>query len=333
MHFSQNIPGLKSEVRYDRNRFGLRSLSMNMPEKADNVVRILCLGASTTEQTTQSTEDMWCSLLEQHLNREYRDREITFEAAAFGRGGVRATDNAVWLARMFDIVQPDIVVTLLGINDLSLNGGPGYVARNIDGELAQPGDSLLVRCQEISQLCRRSVSTMKRIKQAYQLSKGSVVEWHSDNLPARRSYYQSLPFMHRIEREPDPLVEFADSVRWILDFLRKRDVAAIVLGQPVIWNSDLSDSESASLWFPIFTPDGPVRADPAWLATEMERYNSTQKTLAHDYGAPYVDLNSMIPKSSEYFFDDCHFTDKGSALMAKKVAPALRTTIDTLSGS
>ena len=328
--YNQSIPGLKSEVVYDRNQHGLRTLSMTGREKNEGVVRVLCLGASTTEQTTQSTEDMWCSLLETSLAMVYSDKSIVIETAAFGQGGLRAVDTAVWLHENYDNIKPDIVVTLLGINDLSLNGGPGYIWRYVSDELRNGSSSLVERCQAISQICRRAVLAARRVRQTYQLSRGSVVEWHSDHLPARRSFYQSLPYSDNPRRHPDPIVEFENSVRWILGFLKERAAIPIVLGQPTIWHAGLSPVEQSLLWFPIFTPEGPVRADPSWLSDEMARYNLMQNAIANEFNVPYVDMDSSIPKSTEFFFDDCHFTDKGSALVAKVILPVVRDSIDRL---
>jgi hypothetical protein len=58
------------------------------------------------------------------------------------------------------------------------------------------------------------------------------------------------------------------------------------------------------------------------MVREMQRYNVAQREIATMHGAAYVDLDNVVPKSLEYYFDDCHFTDKGSALVAETVDPA-----------
>jgi len=43
-----------------------------------------------------------------------------------------------------------------------------------------------------------------------------------------------------------------------------------------------------------------------------------------------VDLNGRIPKSLQYFFDDCHFTDLGSARVAEELFPLVKERVDAL---
>ena len=53
----QDIPGLKPNILYERNAQGLRSLSMVTRKNPPKTFRILCLRASTTDQTNQGTPD------------------------------------------------------------------------------------------------------------------------------------------------------------------------------------------------------------------------------------------------------------------------------------
>ena len=32
---------------------------------------------------------------------------------------------------------------------------------------------------------------------------------------------------------------------------------------------------------------------------------------------PFIDLDALLPKTLEYFYDDCHFTEKGSERVAE----------------
>ena len=144
---------------------------------------------------------------------------------SFGKGGKRAYDTVFWLHQMVDQVKPDVVITLLGINDLSWAGGPGWAARDIDAAL---------------------------VKQ-------------------------------KIE----------------------------------------------SLWFPVNTPNGFVRPPGQWFLAEMQRYNRLQPHLALRHDMTFVDLDAGIAKTLENYFDDCHFTDKGSRAVAEIVVPALERVLQT----
>ncbi len=336
--FTQNQPGLKREIVYQIDDNGLRALSPIEPEKPGNLIRILCLGASTTDQSTQETGDTWCGILEANLREHYKDSSVKFQTMAFGRGGFRAIDSALWLEDHMEKIKPDIVVTLLGINDLCWNGGPDYQPRNIDRIveekrgltwrflLTHVGD----KCREYSQVYRRVSAIITVYRNKMNLRSGRFVEWHSSNLPERRQEYREAPFVDKPFRNPDPIDEFKLSVNWLADFLEKRGIPVVLLGQPVLWKESSSPEELDRLWLWVNTAAGRVRPPVGWLHAEMQRYNRVQESLAKGDMVKYFDLDPRIPKTLEYFFDDCHYTDLGSILVAKSVLPVLIETTDSL---
>jgi len=48
----------------------------------------------------------------------------------------------------------------------------------------------------------------------------------------------------------------------------------------------------------------------------MNKFNNTIKNVADDNAIPFVDFDTDMPKSLEYFVDDVHFTKKGAEKMA-----------------
>lgn len=122
----QELPGLKREIEYTRNEFGFRSISMKTKGKSPDTIRIICLGASTTDQNAQNTEDIWAGILETKLNKALGDRGVRVETAALGHGGWKTRHVLFWTMEKLLAFDPDIVITLVGINDLALNGYPGY---------------------------------------------------------------------------------------------------------------------------------------------------------------------------------------------------------------
>ncbi len=328
--FLQDIPGVKTEITYSRNDFGLRSLSMNGYSKPDNVIRILCLGASTTDQVTQETRDTWCALIETWLNRMYKDKNgISFQSVAFGRGGLRAIQNAQFAQVNTDNLNPDIVITLLGINDLTWNGGSDYTYQSPKAVLNKKELRASHFFKKFSQIRRR----MKIAKRKYWIKIGRVVEWHSKNLPSLRERRQSAPYRATITRDPDPIDEFTESVNWIAEYFVDRGVPLILLGQPVLWNKDMTQQETEALWFSINTPEGPVRPSAEWLQNEIGKYNDVQRRIVlahHGKQIWYKDLNAVIPKTLDYFFDDCHYTDLGSVTVAKEVLPVVIEAVEAI---
>jgi lysophospholipase L1-like esterase len=332
--YRQNLPRLKNFVTYERNAYGLRATSMGPQPKTRGVKRVLCLGASTTDQINQNLGDTWCGLLETQLNRSYGSSGVRFETASLGRGGFRAVDDLAWAEDSVAALQPDIVVLLLGINDLAFTGARGYRYDRLDSSLARsrrrrdpnggrPAMAPWQRraCPVALQLCRRLVLLKHRIAAAKQANAPIRLDWDSENLPRLRKEYQALPEVDHVDRDPDPEQEFHDAADSLVASLVSRHIRTVVLGQPVLWSDHMGDAERNQLWFPVSTSKGPVRPNGTWLANEMGRYNADLSAIAAARGATFYNLDGRVPKTVEYFFDDCHYTDAGSALVAKEVLP------------
>ena len=56
----------------------------------------------------------------------------------------------------------------------------------------------------------------------------------------------------------------------------------------------------------------------------LEALNDEMRDLAREFSVPLYDLPKHVPKSSEYFFDDCHFNTKGSRTTGQGFAAFLR---------
>lgn len=297
--------------------------------KPANTVRLLCLGASTTQQITQETEDTWCGILETKVRAIHG---VDFHALSIGWGGAKVVDSAQWLLNYIDKLKPDIIITLFGINDLAWSGGSNYTPRHVIEP--EQGRSMLSRlyrwCLDYSQICRRVDLARKGRFRQKEIQAGRAVGWHTANLPDFQRRYKELPYVESPIRQPDPIDEFRDSIRWLFRFAAQRGVKLIALGQPTLWKPDPTPEELGSFWFSVNTPDGPVRPSMSWLVAEMDKYNAIQKAEAEALGFDYVDLAAAVPRTLDYFFDDCHFTDKGSEKVAAVVLPTLLRTLSQL---
>jgi len=311
IRFSQNIVGLKKNIVYDRNQFGFRSLSMKAQEKPKNTFRIICLGASTTDQLTQSTKDTWSGILEMLLNEEFSNHEVKIEIGAFGRGGETVGERLSWTKSYLLKFNPDLVITLHGINNLAHGGTysrPKY-------KLA----AIKYKCLELSQICRRLKLLKFRLKTIFFDKKGQSIEWHSKNLPGLRKKYQKLKYIQRLKRKPDPIDSFSSEMTSLLEIFSNAGIDVIVMSQPVFWKENMSVAEKNVLWLPIVGDGELVRPSGEWLSQENKRYNDLQGRLAKRFDMTFLDLDRRIPKALEFFFDDCHYTDIGSKRVAYEI--------------
>jgi lysophospholipase L1-like esterase len=344
----QDLPGLSPVITYERNEMGLRSISMRSRQKPPGTFRILCLGGSTTDQPTQSTPDTWPGILETLLNEGYSGQNLRFEVGAYGRGGDKILHRFIWAVKNVPELEPDLVILLEGINDLCFNGGPGYFYpgfrsqlhlygrqgeqrdnRYVEEYLGQNMTSFsgLRRC---SQIARHTLNLERNLSIRRAARAGRVKEWHSAAMPALRKEYREYPYREEPIRKNDPAREFGDSITAMTAALKADGIPGLVLSQPALWKPDMMPEETGLLWFWIETAEGRVRASTAWLSRELDRYNQLQKTAAEKNQAVFFDLAGHMPRTADMFFDDCHFTDKGSRFAAEQLLPVVTDMIDDI---
>jgi hypothetical protein len=90
----------------------------------------------------------------------------------------------------------------------------------------------------------------------------------------------------------------------------------------------LSEHDKALLWLggvgDFQNHPGATYYEPEALASGLDAYNRQLLAVCAETGTQCVDLASAVPRTAEYFWDDCHFTDKGEALVADVLASGLR---------
>ena len=341
--FKQNLPGLKKEIVYSRNHYDFRALSMKNEKKDPRTIRIFCIGASTTMQDNQNTVETWSGILEQRLNNAFFSKGVNIEIAAAGSGGDKVWRGYRFCKYRLPRFDADIVITLFGINDLAWQGGANYFyegkkdrIKNIELQEKNTKQAAINKQRNFS-LKKRLKIVLKKHSQIYNwvsfirqqvvirkhIETGAMLDWCSENLPKLRKKYNGLPYKEELFREPDPIIEFRDGLQQAISCLKEQDIETIILAQPVLWKNDLSESEKKALWFETYSKDGPVRMSGRWLENEMKRYDLIQKELAEENNQHYIPLDLLMPKTLDYFFDDCHFTDKGSYAMASAIYPTL----------
>lgn len=323
--YRNNIKGLKPLVIYERNMFGLRSVSLSQATslfKRPNTIRILCIGASTTDQLTQNTEDLWSSILELKLQKELANNGYRIEVAAYGRGGDTVLDTYAWLKNNLVSFSPDIVITLFGINDLCW-GGRNPLKNTGEQQVNAKEDRWKRALRSFSQIYRHVSKIREGFSIKSAIKSGKAIPWGTGYLPIVWDAYKKYPFVENVSRRPDPIDNFEKIFSDLLDYLKKQHIQTIVLAQPVLWQKKMKQEELEVLWFPVATESGYVRASTEWLEMEMNKYNQVQKKCAESKEFIYIPLDMCIPKTTEMFFDDCHFTDQGNVLVADAIYPVL----------
>ncbi|OLD26174.1 MAG: hypothetical protein AUJ04_06465 [Acidobacteria bacterium 13_1_40CM_3_55_6] len=309
-----DIPGVKQQIRFEKYQ-DLRGRSWTQESqlrKPPGTLRILVVGASTTESPAQESKDAWWGVLEEKLQQQPELAGSSVQVLAFGQGGFEVSDIVMWLKSELPELSPDLLVTLVGINDLTWpehSDSDLHISYRLRGFL-----------RTVSQIYRH----LSAIKLKRDLGRGAAIRWSSTKeLKEAAERFRALPLREPATRNPDPLPRFLAGVQSIISLARRNGIPILLLGQPVLWKEEMTEAEDSVRWFSPYEGKVAFRASGDWLYREMQRFNNAQNKAAAEAGSCFLKLDQVIPKSLEMFYDDCHFTDAGSIKVAEAVLPAV----------
>ncbi len=156
------------------------------------------------------------------------------------------------------------------------------------------------------------------------LLEASRVNWiTAKDMKELAAKLRALPLSEPASRNPDPLPRFASGVHSTISLARRNNIPVLLLGQPVLWKDQMTPDEDSVRWFRHYEGSEAFRASGAWMYHEMQRFNEAQRKAAAETGSCFLNLDEVIPKSLQVYYDDCHYTDAGSVKVAEAVFPAV----------
>lgn len=110
---------------------------------------------------------------------------------------------------------------------------------------------------------------------------------------------------------------YQDELSRVVTYLKSQNITVIICTYPTLINRDNLDKYLEIFldnrrYFPCFSLNGMVDV--------VEKYNQATINVSKQQGVLLFDAYNEIPKSTEYFGDNVHYTDKGASLFAKGIA-------------
>lgn len=310
------LPGASPKVRFAINRFGFRNARMQDLRKPERELRVFTIGGSTTECIYLDEPDAWPEVVQTEL----AGRVPGINVINAGHSGDTTRDHLALLSQRIIPFQPDLVVFLVGINDLSLQLEADYSPVRDDTRSrvteSTGGSKLMLRSAvaEVSQIARRLIVLQRQGLKAD--ARGNPVQDGAGGwVRQAREVRQKAP-PSDIDPTALPKPEFEQNLRALAAIARSAGAEPVFVTQPVLWGAAV-DPE-ALLWVPYGR-----RVPHQRLWELMERYNDVTRRVASDLQMPLVDLARKLPKTTAVFYDDDHFTVTGSREVGRLVAAEL----------
>ncbi len=317
-----SVPGIHDVTHFTTTSDGLRGSPY---PSGDSAVRILAIGGSTTECRLLDDNETWPHLVEEHLNRE---KEVSYWVGNAGSSGLQTPHHIIAAERIFDQLPCDIAIYLVGINDLSPYLRYGRAPASpplwwVTWAFSQR--PIYDRYAETSFFRKWGLCNLLWLRDKVRPSGESLQDSAGASYDPRRLLWRERPPAPELPDLQDALRKYDDDLTRLIAATRNSNVTPVLLTQPVLWSSKLGEESRRLLWMAYKgRPSNPThRYEPSQSREAMDLFNEKLFEVGQRENVTVIDL-SVLSGESDYFYDDCHFTESGAQAVAELAAPALR---------
>jgi lysophospholipase L1-like esterase len=327
------MPGVNGIAHFNVNSDGIRGDEFSSDQK----YRILAIGGSTTECLFLDQEKSWPYALQNKLNSLHLSKVWIGNV---GKSGLSTREHYMHMKYLLPQYPGiDAIVILAGCNDL--------IRRLIEDKKYDP--YFLDHYDYWEQRLIRGAFSETPYKQGkYRFHSGYYDELAIGSLVKQIMYINSKREMVQdetgnlfvnlrnlrkgaleiVEHLPDltsGLEEYKKNLNAIIDIAQSRSTRIVFITQPSLWKQDMTEKEKDLIWNGwIESPKSKRYYSEIALMRGMQAYNDTLLQVCKVRGVECIDLASVLPKDSTIFYDDVHFSDKGSLMTADVIFKYLR---------
>ncbi len=305
--------GISGESHFTINNLGYRGVEFNNHE---NEYRILIVGGSTSECLYLDDKEAWPYVLMDLLKKTKDNKKII--TMNIGKSGHGLRNNILELKYLPENYEPDLLVMMLGVNDVLFRLSrkeawePFNESKYNNSEsytfTLHPGYTW--RSTITYKICRYFDLVFKRIKP--QDPFGNTL---AENRLKRKNSENWLN--NKVDLSAS-LEDYEIGLKRAINLSRESNITLIFSTQPYLWKKNMSEEENSSLWM---TTDFNGNFYPIDTMIEsMDKFNDKMLEVCMENPDIFcIDLEKEIPKTLNYFYDDVHFNEEGSRLVAEKL--------------
>jgi GDSL-like Lipase/Acylhydrolase family len=323
----EDTPGIDHESHFIVNRLGLRG---DMPA-SDSSPKFLVLGSSMAMDILLDDQDTWAGQLQAHLRQHWPKAWV----GNAGRAGTTVRHHASALKELLKHWPPyDRAIVMLGTADMLFD------ARIHKGDI----DAQATWTDDQSFMYLPSHVWYERLA-LYRVASRAAARWRTktDGSPAvgdlgkemaifkarRRSVHEEDWVTTAPDLTPE-LARFRTNVEALVRVGASQNIRLTLLTSPTPWKEHMTAAEIARLYAGGIALSSEWEKNPhvKWFAVEtmlemLERYNDVIRSICVERALACIDLDRTLPRSSNYFYDDFHFTKSGAAAVGKVLAQEL----------
>jgi len=288
--------------------YGKRELAINSSgfrgkevplEKSKGILRIACLGGSTTFGfAADDGGSTYPSILQNLLIEKYGKN---IEVINAGVPGWMTTESLInFELRLLDY-DPDIILLYNAFNDIVVNRWPDF--QNDYRHFTKPA----VRYKSAKSFFDRSFLVLK-LKWKYGRRNKS-----GNHYGVNRKRYDTVL--------DEGVQTFERNIRSLVSVARKNNIQVVLSNFSVAFDQAQSKEKQQNngIFAYAYAPDLSVTG----LMDGLKKYNQVQKNIADDLDLVFVDTVSIMNGKDEYFSDSMHFSKEGFQMLASLFASVI----------
>ncbi len=313
----EGLPTMKGVAKYTMNNLGYRGDPLAQPKPA-NEYRIFMVGGSTTIQLAADDSEVTTRFLQTELAARLPGPRV-FKVYNAGKVGDRSFDHVAMIVHRIVHLQPDAIILLAGINDLRAAsvGNTDYLMMKARADVDLDRTTLVKLLATEFQIPRRLYALAQKVKTKTdrEIFEG-VAE--TTNLKEKVAARKAKTVSDDIPKTN--VSAFRENLLTIAGVARAHGIRLVMMTQASSWMSKIDPQVKEWHWA---TLGGDTLFAEERMEEALEKYNDATRALASEQHLDLVDAHRLLPKSLEYFFDDCHYTTKGNRDLALKLADTL----------
>jgi hypothetical protein len=314
--YLQNTP-VPGDAKLHINRWGFRGEDLEK-EKPDDVFRIFVFGGSTVYCGTVPFEKTHCRLLEKRLGKAYPQYRIEVQnLGADWHCTEHDTIKVLFFAQDF---SPDLLISFHAINDLVRSFTSDlFTETHYWSDYRHYYGAAAVLATQGRKLPLFSAGFAGYWYSDWRFDRLRVNGPEGDGVNGMRGYFVLKAYPVHVTQWKS-LPAFRRNVRDFVAIARAKGMQVLLATQPSLYREDLTTEEQQLLAFPLTHHFRGERASLKSMIEGMQQFNDATRRLAVEDKVELVDLEQRMPKSTQYIYDDVHYTVAGNQLIADAFA-------------
>lgn len=300
-------PKLDTLITVTRNSLGFRG--PDTPDQFSDHLSIITVGGSTTECHFLNDDKTWPFLLGKYLGHDHK--KIWLNNA--GLDGHSTFGHQVLLDDYLKRIKPKIVIFLTGVNDIE-NEGPSYFDKLTTINAYPDFIHYLYNNSEVINALV-NIARGARAKKFNNTTQAMKIPGSMGNLLIGKKEINE-----RLAGQVKFLKGYEARIAALIDTCKRNSIRPVFITQPCLYGKGIDSVTGKNL----ATAKVEEGMNGELLSALLRLYNEKIIEACEIKGIPLIDLASMMPKNSLYYYDQTHFTNEGAEMVARLVEEKMK---------